>query len=46
MRLERQYAGWLLFRLRELARPAEQHGMPAVEAVEIADCEDGATRVV
>jgi hypothetical protein len=46
MRLERQYAGWSLFRLRELARPAEQHGMPAVEAVEIADCEDGATRVV
>jgi hypothetical protein len=46
MRLERQHTGRSLFRLRELARPAEQHGMPAVEAVEIADREDGATRVV
>jgi hypothetical protein len=46
MRLERQHTGRSLVCLRELACPADQHGMPAVETVEIADRENGATRVV
>ena len=46
MRLERQHSGRPALRPCKLERLVEQHGMPAVETVEIAHREDGATRVV
>jgi hypothetical protein len=46
MRLEGQHSGRAAGFARELAGPADQHGMPAVQTIEIAQRQDRAGQVV